>query len=359
MPNKKAECAEPSCNVCKQVKAREMEKLPKYYTGLRVSVAGIGPRRRMGTIINLDTVPPQATALAVCLDEPVGPDLSAPALHDIARPGYGVFVRKDNVRVSDDQHTFDAFTAVPEHVGVVVTEDTRVDSVTFKSGQTGRILAQPNGPTGRVLVNWNFNNRHFFEGWGSEVGIPRGMFMRCYNVPREMLAYCRLDGRGRVRAIWPNSSKGEKIDFKKGDFVRCVLAEPQRVSNGNRNYHISPGTIMKYQGQLDRQKSQVTLAGGCDPAIIGLPTIVATKGLEKLEEEFIDQGIEVEISATLNFRKRDLRGLHAVVVLPMDQDGEIGLQFQEDLEGAGSLDGHGQDKRCLYIHHSLVKKVSG
>ncbi len=136
------------------------------------------------------------------------------------------------------------------------------------------------------------------------------------------------------------------------------MPEPQRISNGERNYRLARGTLARFQGPLDRNKSQVTLAGGCDPAIIGLETIISTKGLEKIEEEFIEAGVEVVISATLDFRRRDLKGLRAVVVLPMDQDGEIGLQFKEDI-GAGSLDGHGQDKRCLYIHHSSVKKASG
>jgi hypothetical protein len=80
--------------------------------------------------------------------------------------------------------------------------------------------------------------------------------------------------------------------------------------------------------------------------------------LEKIEEEFIDTGGEVEITAEISFRKRDLKGMQAVVVLPMDQDGEIGLQFKEDI-AAGSLDGHGEDKKCLYIHHSALKRVSG
>jgi hypothetical protein len=115
---------------------------------------------------------------------------------------------------------------------------------------------------------------------------------------------------------------------------------------------------VRYQGQVDRYKSQVVLAGGCDPAILGVPTIVGTKGLEKLEEEFVDVGGEVEVTATISFRKHDLEGMRAVVVLPLDQDGEVGLQFKEDIE-AGSLDGHGENKRCLYIHHDDMKKVSG
>jgi hypothetical protein len=212
------------------------------------------------------------------------------------------------------------------------------------------------------MVNWSFPNKHFYDASGSdsntEGDIPREHYTCCYNVPRQMLALCRLDSMRRVVVIWPNSGQtDENVKFKKGDYLRTIVAEPQRVTNGERNYRIDPGTIMRYKGQVDRHKSQVVLAGGCDPAIIGIATIAATKGLEPLEEEFIDAGKEVEITATIDFRKRDLKGLHAVVVLPLDQDGEVGLQFKEDIS-AGSLDGHGEDKKCLYIHHSAMKKVS-
>jgi len=355
-------CADPDCRQCKQQRKRERVELPKYYTGLRVSVSGIEPRRKTATILNLSENLPKGH-LAVCFDKPVDPDAAHHEMEELAKPGYGMFVPKESVRILEDQASFKTFQQVPSHVGVVVIEDTKVNSVVFEAGQTGRIVMQPNGADARVMVNWNFSDRHFYDGARSDDSynqdMPRGDYPTCYNVPRSMLALCHLDSKNRVLAIWPNS--GEQADdtaWKKGDFLRMLIAEPQRVTNGERNYRISPGTIMRYQGQVDRYKSQVVLAGGCDPAILGLPTIVSTKGLEKFEEEFIDVGGEVEITATISFRKQDLKGKRAVVILPLDQDGEVGLQFKEDIK-AGSLDGYGDDKRCLYIHHSAVKRVSG
>lgn len=356
------DCANPDCRQCKEQRRRERIELPKYYTGLRVSVSGIEPRRKTATILNLSENLPKGH-LAVCFDKPVDPDAAHHEMEELAKPGYGMFVPRESVRILEDQTSFKTFQQVPSHVGVVVIEDTKVNSVIFEAGQTGRIIMQPHGADARVMVNWNFSDRHFYDGSRSDdsynQGMTRGDYLTCYNVPRSMLALCHLDSKNRVLAIWPNS--GEQADdtpWKKGDFLRILVAEPQRVTNGERNYRISPGTIMRYQGQVDRHKSQVVLAGGCDPAILGLPTIVSTKGLEKLEEEFIDVGGEVEITATISFRRQDLKGKRAVVILPLDQDGEVGLQFKEDIK-AGSLDGYGDDKRCLYIHHSAVKRVSG
>ncbi|KKL80964.1 hypothetical protein LCGC14_1999480, partial [marine sediment metagenome] len=252
---------------------------------------------------------------------------------------------------------------VPSHIGVMVVEDTQVDIVLFEAGQTGRLIIQPNEPGSRVMVNWNLPNKNFYDCMESDDGkrydVPLGAYTNCYNVPRSMLVFCRLDDKNRVVAVWPNS--GEQDDdtpWKKGDFLRILIAEPQRITNGTRNFRISPGTIVRYQGQVNRSKSHVILAGGVDPAILGAPITTSTKGLEKFEEEFIDTGGEVEITATISFRKRDLKGMRAVVILPLDQDGEVGLQFKEDIK-AGSLDGYGEDKRCLYIHHSAVQRVSG
>jgi len=358
-----SKCADPSCRQCKREREREYGKLPKYYTGLRVTVSDVGPRKKAATVINLSGSGLPKNHVAVCFDKPVGPDLAESMLEEFTKPGYGMFIPKVCVAIREDQQSYRTFREVPRHVGVVVTEDTRVDNVTFKAGQTGRIVAQPNGAESRLMVNWNFPNKNFYDASGSDSDgsgdIPRETYPCCYNVPRGMLALCRLDNKNRVEVIWPNSGQdANDCDFKKGDYLRTIVAEGQRITNGERNFRIDPGTIMRYQGQVDRQRSQVVLAGGCDPSIIGVPTIAATRGLEKLEEEFIDAGKEVEITATVGFRKRDLKGMRAVVILPLDQDGEVGLQFKEDI-AAGSLDGYGEDKKCLYIHHSAMKKVSG
>jgi hypothetical protein len=338
--------------------------LPKYYTGLRVTVSGVEPRRKNATVINIEGLP--KGTLAVCFDKPVAPDSAEPMLDSLTKPGFGMLVPQTSVQVREDQNSYETFRTIPKHIGVIVTETTRIDEVNFKSGQTGRLIIQPEGPESRVMVNWNFPNKHFYDAAGSgsageyRSDIPDGRYTSCYSVPRQLLAFCHLDStrHQRARVLWPNSGGDEDAVFQKGDYVRAVLTDEQRITNGVRQFRIDPGTIMQYVGAVDRTKSQVSLAGGCDPAVLGLTTVVGTRGLEKVEEDFIEAGREVEITAEISFRKRGLIGMQAVVVLPMDQDGEIGLQFKEDIS-AGSLDGHGEDKKCLYIHHSALKKVSG
>ena len=360
-------CAIPDCSQCgeQERKKEENETLTKYYTGLRVSVSGVGPCKTGGTVLNLaGSSGLSADHVAICLDSPVSPERADSSLEELTGPGYGVFVRESEVHIRADQSSFSAFRNMPSHIGVMVVEETQTDIVVFQSGQTGRLIAQPNDPGSRVMINWHFPNKNFYDcaeaaGDISQQDIPPGRYTSCYNVPRSMLVLCRLDDKNRVVAVWPNS--GEQVDdtpWKRGDFLRILIAEPQRITNGTRNFRISPGTIVRYQGPVNRSKSHVILAGGVDPAILGVPITTSTKGLEKFEEEFIDAGCEVEITATISFRKRDLKGMRAVVILPLDQDGEVGLQFKEDIK-AGSLDGHGEDKRCLYIHHSDVKRASG
>ena len=354
-------CDDNNCHLCERQRKKEYVKLPKYYTGLRVSVSGIGAGRKIATILNLPDGPPEGH-LAICLDVPVDPDISDYELTMLTGSGYGRFVPKDRVRILEDQSTFAAFQHVPLHVGVVIIGDGRVDHVDFKVGQTGRLVMQPNGSEPRLMVNWSHPNKNFYDVGqrfdAKQQGVPQGRYTNCWQVPRNILAFCRMDGMNRAIAYWPNSEeRGDDSPWEKGDFLRMLIAEPQRVTNGVRNFRISPGTIVRYQGRVDRSKSQVTLASGCDSAIFGIPAIISTKGLEKLEEEFIDVGGEVEITATISFRKRDLKGMKAVVILPLDQDGEVGLQFKEDIE-AGSLDGHGENKRCLYVHHKAMRKIS-
>lgn len=355
-PKMFSDCPDPNCSLCRTTPEKEPKELSKYYTGCRVSVLGFGPRRKRGTIINLGDEMPSGK-VAVCLDEAVGPDVQAYELEELTKPGFGVFVNKDAFQILEDQCSYEAFVGVPSHIGVVVTEDIRVDRVIFKSGQTGRLIAQPQGVSERVLVNWNFQNPDFFDG-GRACGIVSGQEARCYNVPRSILAFCRIGSKMRAAVIWPNSDGANESNFKKGDYVRILVPEPQRINDGQRSYRLAAGTLAQFQGSHDRYKSRVVLAGGCDPAVIGLEVLTSTRGLEKMEGDFIEAGVEVIVSTTLNFRRRDLEGLAAVVILPMDQDGEIGLQFKEDI-GAGSLDGHGHGKRCLYIHHSSVKRASG
>ena len=361
------ECKEPNCAICRErreaiLPSQENPELPKYYTGLRiVDVDG-----RVGTVIDLsgreESLPGH---IAVCLDEPIGKrdyglkDVPAGReLTNLTGSNFGMYIPTPNIQILEDQNSYDALRGIPPHIVMIVKKNKSVDSISFKAGQFGKPLSRK-GLEGRMLINWYFNNGNLYDAAknGHSVG-PAGAFTHCYQVPQDMLSFGRRSGSGKVLAIWPSSeTKSEKIKFQVGEYVRVTVAEPQRISNGERHYRISPGTIAKYLGATDRNTSQVALAGGCDPSVFGLAINVSTPGLEKLEEEFLAQGAEVEIAATLDFRKRDLKGLRAVVLLPLDQDGEIGLQFQEDI-GAGSLDGHGPDKRCLYIHHSAVKRIS-
>ncbi len=365
-------CSDPNCKQCKARREKESVAVPQpqYYTGLRVQVQifteETGPESDFKTLMKDATViggfEPERMAetglVAVCYDAPVAGARSESLLNDLTKPGYGRFIPAGRVTILKDQESYEAFRGIPNHIGVVVNKTATVDGVTFRSGKVGRILRASGADDERFLVNWSFTSPHFFDGSDYGTG-PHGQFTNCFNVPRSMLAFCRINrARSVCSAVWPGeTSVSIPLQFKEGEYLVARLVDPVRISHMDRNFLISPGTIVKYGQATNSRNSQVYLAGGCDPAILGLPTIIGTKGLEKFKGEFIEVGSEVEITATLDFRKRDLKGMRAVVLLPLDQDEEFGLQFKEDID-AGSLDGYGPDKRCLYIHRDTVKKVS-
>ncbi|HJS82602.1 MAG TPA: hypothetical protein VJ742_07170, partial [Nitrososphaera sp.] len=65
---------------------------------------------------------------------------------------------------------------------------------------------------------------------------------------------------------------------------------------------------------------------------------------------------KVEVSLPVIFRKKQLQGLRGKIVLYPDREGDVGVEFSEDL-GAGSLDGLGTDGRCLFIPAKALKKI--
>ncbi len=356
-------CRDPECGCSNSIAPKEKSTVSKYVSGDRVSVLGLGPRKILATVIDSPGATVPAGQVEVCLDIAVGPENSSRYLDGLAGPGHGVVVRISKIKKLVDQTTYKAFKGIPQHIGVVVHTSTEVDNVQFQSGQTGRLVRRSAGT--RVMINWNHKNEFFYESTRNSSDrdpLPRGEYTSCYNVPTSMLSFCQMGEGGRLGLVWPGGMTfpaAEPVDFKEGDYLRLAVDEAQKISNGQRQFRIGRGTILQYHGPTaDPSKSHVVLIGGCDSGIIGVTAIVNTRTLEKVKEAFVDAGGEVEITANLSFRKRDLRGMRAIVLLPLDQDGEVGLQFGEDI-GAGSLDGYGEDRKCLYVHHSDMSKVSG
>ena len=63
---------------------------------------------------------------------------------------------------------------------------------------------------------------------------------------------------------------------------------------------------------------------------------------------FFRVGETVRVSESVSYRQRNLQGLSGTVLLCTDQDGDVGVEFSQDLK-AGTLDGIGETGRCLYV----------
>jgi len=128
------------------------------------------------------------------------------------------------------------------------------------------------------------------------------------------------------------------------------------VSTDRRDYLLVKGTVLKVLAG-ERDSYTVQVLGGCIKEAWGLSTRIRGNAITRFDLPYVEKGTKVEISANISFKKNDLQGKRGVVILGTDVDGDVGIQFTEDL-GAGSLDGQGKARHCLYVPASTVKVVS-
>jgi hypothetical protein len=350
------DCTDPNCTTCRPSTA---EKQPKsFYTGCRVRVSDRGN----GTVIDFGGAGPKGK-IAVCLDRP-HPEVGGAGLECYTGENYGIWADPSSLIYlkGDYGPSYEDFEGLPSHIGVVTIVEKNVGKVKFRSGRTGRPLFHPSF-SAPMLVAWHHNSKYF--GMVSEASYQYAkqqsgadQFSQCYQVPREILAFCRMRGNEAVE-FWPNSTAlvaSPTFNFTPGDYLQLNQGDSLRIAGPQRHFRLAPGTALKFLNTLDSKRCQVEIVGGADPNVLGRHIAVDMRTLGRLEEGFIRAGVEVVIADNVKFRGRSLKGFKATVVLPTDQDGELGLQFEKDIR-AGSLDGHGQDRHCLYILQSAVRKV--
>ncbi|MFW9998276.1 MAG: hypothetical protein ACFFD4_39925 [Candidatus Odinarchaeota archaeon] len=86
---------------------------------------------------------------------------------------------------------------------------------------------------------------------------------------------------------------------------------------------------------------------------------VLLETLRKLKHRLIAQGTKVVVTTEMKHRGRDLRGRSGTVILPTDSEGDVGVEFAEGILGGGSLDGRGEDGKCLYVPVGDLEEVKG
>ena len=283
-------------------------------------------------------------------------------LCELAGDYRGVFVPNHYIQIREDQDSLETWGQLHRSIGVVVQADFVEGARAFVQGTTGRLLYFNGTGDGRADVSWhNMSGSKLRTEEHPNVRSGRmEVHSDCWHVPPKYLQWCRLDRNLSPTIVWPGAirSKGEGgAEFKEGDYVVFARSKAMRVS-GDRNYAVSRGTILKVVRSSNHGEIyDLVLVSGCDKRARNLPMQLTHSHIAPLEFPYIEEGSSVEIVASVEFRKRDLRGQRGMVVLPTDADGDVGIQFGENIK-AGSLDGAGKSQHCLYVPVKSVEKVS-
>ncbi len=329
-------------------------------TGLRVSFpcpqTGAG---HLGTIVNTGSRDPLPRGTVLICSDIASVDFNDKV--EYTGEGHGVVISRRNANPFPDQTSPEAFAGVPKHIGVTVREMFEWDHVMFTRGVTGRLLHFDGD---QATVSWNFaRSKNFYISdpiQDPKSGGPAIRWENCYSVPSAALKWCRWDSNAEVCKVWPGSvfQPSTRTLLKNDDYVVYTGSKALRIS-GESHYAVARGAILRITGNDGRGLCYTAaLVGGCDEKAQGLQVNLDHTSITPLGFPYLSAGIQVEIVASVEFKKQELRGRRGVVILPTDADGDLGVQFQENI-GAGSLDGAGKSLHCLYVPVGSVQKISG
>lgn len=309
-------------------------------TGTRVKFAIVG-KADTGTVygplrLDKDGITPLEYLVASDAKRP-GHYTSCPEAVGAER---GAVVHRSNLEVlrSDNE---DSWATFPPNLAIVVTEEDRIDGVVFKRGRVGRplYLCSPDKP--RIRGRWEHSP-----------GIDDS---RDWEVPLDIVRFCLLDGKGGPRHFWPAFAPVSKYQFKTGDVATYFPDRPglriQEILGGVAV--LCRGAILQVEA-LDGRRATVRVLGGCPTSTEGAKAVVETNHLHPFPHPWIRLGTSVEVVGEISFRRQPLKGKRGRVLVPTDSDGDVGVQFPENL-GAGSLDGAGENGHCLYINVEALK----
>ena len=338
-------------------RSRGIDMHSKYPVGTRVQVA-IKNSIKYGTIIRPSRR--ERENYLVCLDasmkepkrsmkEPKG--TRQLAKEHVPYPGYVLSVPTGNMSTIASSAGA-SWEGVPKWVGVMVLKPFVEGKFKFSKGMTGRILELPTDDLATIA-------------WDRDLGCDArryNEYCSVWSVPKQkllMVSFARVPaqpaqtGANRMAvATWPEFVLD--CPFEEGDIVVYQGSKGLQVetrSGGLR--HVSNGAILQVITP-DRRNLIAGCLGGVLDDVVGTKVRVPTDYLTPFQHEYMKAGAKVEIVAEVIFRRRDLRGEKALVVLSTDADGDVGLQFEESIR-AGNLDGAGKDGRCLYVPAGALK----
>lgn len=165
-----------------------------------------------------------------------------------------------------------------------------------------------------------------------------------------------LDPDTFKNSIFPKKDTLE-ISFKVGDMVTIQGSEQVKALRDNKPSYIPSETV--YQIKEINENIQAVLLeiiGKCDYELLGLSIQVPIRKVVPYCQipSIMKKDQEIEICADIKFRKTSLLGKRGKVIIPTDLEGDVGVEFMEDLQ-AGSLDGVGNQGKCLYIKERALR----
>jgi len=328
--------------------------MSKFQTGDRVYWEA--KHTQTGTIIDLaKLVQLRPGRVVVCTDEDGWTHYSS-TNEDLARytgRGHSFLAKREELGHCNPGNDY---TTIPAHIAVMVAQDFQYDGMSFGSGTIGRAISSGDPETDYMLISWKTKrNNNFYDHY-----VDNKLYSHCYAVPTKDLTWCRLSLRAgvpcRPKEIWPGKLLGgPSPTVEVGQFVIYNAKSGLMANDDFRTGRISPGTILKILAVSNHYSAEAV--GACHPGALGLKLKVRFNQVTPFPFNYILEGTSVEISADLTFRKRNLKNKTGIVVLPTDADGDVGIEFQDDI-GAGSLDGHGRAGCCLYVPSEILKDIS-
>jgi len=307
------------------------EDMTKLVTGSRVRLPDpMGDEKYAhGTVVEVKDPLPKGLIL-LCMDRQSEHYEDCP---DICGEGHGLLARQSSLRSAGFRDRKSAYRDIPDHIGMFAPAAFDYENMHFAQNSLGRIV-ELNADT--VTMQW-FN----VEGMHSPIYVPK-----------ESLRWCRFDTDTlKIKRTWYTTY----CPLIPGDVLAYNSDKALQVSGG---YVVTRGVLLKHAG-FDRERCCInaTILSGMDPEILGMNCKVRKQDVLKFEEPFLERGEEVEVVAQIMFKKRDIQGSRGKVVLATDIDGDVGIQFPENIN-AGSLDGVGKEGCCLYVPSDAVRKVS-
>lgn len=310
-------------------------------TGARVKLpdplAQCQVKYALGTVVEVPEESIPKDRILICLDLP-GPG-EYNDRPDIVGEHYGLVTR---IRALRSPGPFDneeaKYVSVPQHVGMFNPEPFKYDGMKFPSHSLGRVLQVHQD---RTTLQW----LNVLEG-------------QRFTVPTDHLRWCRFDPKtNKIKKKWYTS----KSAFAKGDILVYWSDKPHRMSSdpGSSGYpHVlTRGVLLQFDGgKADFGYVRASVVAGLSTQVVGTEVQLRKQDVKKYEKVFIPAGKQVEIIVEVAFKKRSLQGRRGRVVLATDYEGDVGIEFPEDI-GAGSLDGAGLEGRCLYVPTEAVSEV--